>query len=195
MWDNCIMDAWIFYFMACLVAAFIMALAYSMYKAAKDVALPMHAAQSNAENTLATSSGKNAATAIRLVGLVLLTVLPWADTCTDIAFDVGVQDKMDNQTQFDCDLLNQKGMFDSSGFILREKPYPSTSEYENFNEYIQKLLVYFPVTSLREKTSIAKTRCLDSNMPFPLPPDCEYNAAEYACVQVAAWVKPNTVFR
>ena len=196
MWDNCIVDPRLINIMAGIVVAFFVVLAYSMYKATIDVVLPVHAVQSNAEDALVTYRRKVVSRAILLVGTVLATVLPIVDQITDVIFNVQIQKYLDEQKQIICDTFNQKGMFDSSGFSFEGKPYPSASEYGNFNEYIQKILVYFPVTDLllRNKIQDSKTRCLSANQPLPLPPDCDYNAAEYACVE-AAWVQPNQVFR
>ena len=187
------MDPRLINIMAGIVVAFFVVLAYSMYKATIDVVLPVHVVQSNA----ITYRRKVVSRAILLVGTVLATVLPIVDTITDVIFNVQIQKYLNMQTQFKCTELNQKGMFDSSGFVVGDKPYPSASEYENFDEYIQKILVYFPVTSplLTLKIQESNVRCLSANMPFPLPPDCEYNATGYACKQVDPWVKPNQVFR
>ncbi len=190
MWDDCIMNPAFIYIMGALVIAFLVALPSTIFFLAKPVV------QSTAENA---SSGKVVATVIFLVGNVLMVgnvltvVLPWVDTITDVSFNVEIQKYLDKQTQFNCNMLNQKGMFDSSGFIINQKPYPSASEYTNFMEYIQKILAHFSVVSVQVKIQESKARCLSANLPF-LPPDCEYNAAEYACVP-ASWVRPNQVFR
>ena len=184
------MDPRLINIMAGIVVAFFVVLAYSMYKATIDVVLPVHVVQSNA----ITYRRKVVSRAILLVGTVLTAVFPFVDQITDFFSNVQIQKYLNKQKQFKCTELNQKGMFDSSGFDVNSKPYPSASEYENFDEYIQKILVYFPVTSLEVKIQESNVRCLSANMPSPLPPDCKYNAAEYACKEVAAWVKPNQVF-
>ena len=183
------MDPKFLYIIAGLIFTFFGALVYRLKGV---VAAPV--VQVDNEDAPATSSSKTVAIAF-WIGNALALVLPWFDTVTDVSFNVEMQNYLDKQSQFDCDMFNQEGMFDSSGFSVDGKKYPSASEYENFNEYVQKILVYFPVTSLEVQLQASNARCLTANLPSPLPPDCEYNAAEYACVRVAAWVKPNQVFR
>ena len=158
MWDNCIMDPRLINIMAGIVVAFFVVLAYSMYKATIDVVLPVHVVQSNAEDALVTYRRKVVSRAILLVGTVLTAVFPYVDAITDVIFNVQIQKYPNKQTQFKCTELNQKGMFDSSGFAVNSKPYPSASEYENFDEYIQKILVHFPVTSLKVKIQESNVR-------------------------------------
>ncbi len=192
LWDDCIVDPRVIYITAGLVIACFVMLAYTMYTTKTFVALRVPVDQ--AENTLATSSGKVVAKVKILLGF-LLSFLPWVDTITDFKFNLEIQYYLDKQTQFNCDTFNQKGIFDSTGFLIDGKPYPSASEYENFNEYVQKILVYFQLISLNEQIQDSNVRCLSANMPSPLPPDCEYNAAKYACVPVTAWVHPFQLFR
>ncbi len=179
LWEKCLMEATFYYFMAGLVFVVFTKLVYVMYRAQGKAVV-----QSNFEDAPVTSSNKFVATA-SWVGNALALVLPWFDTATDVQFNLEIQEYISSQVQFKCDVLNQKGMFDSTGYVVEGATYPKSSDYNNFTEYVQKVLVYFPVSDegLQKKIQDFNDTCLGVNLPG-LPPDCKYNATAYACAKV-----------
>ncbi len=190
-WDACIMDPFYFYLMAGLVFAVLMKLVYAMYRSKGVMELKV-------KDAPATCRSKTLAMTL-WIRTALALVLPWADTVTDVRFNSEIQNYIHKQTQFDCDIFKHKRMFDPSGFTIQGVPYPNASDYEDFQEFVTKVLIYFPLNhniDLQFKILHFKTNCFGVNLQGA-PADCTYvtdNVKTFSCVQDTAWVPPGQVF-
>jgi hypothetical protein len=185
MWDDCVLETWFFYILAAIGIGTLAYLTYSLYIHDHTTLAKSHG--TNEEMTKPTLRDTLVA-----IFLVLMLILPWSDTVFDIITNGQMQDYVQRERQTNCTVLNQKGMFAVSGFTLNGAQYPNASSFENFEEFVRLIKIYFP----EPQTQIErfKNNCLRVNKPFPAPPDCEYNASEFSCVKVASWVRPDEVF-
>ncbi len=187
-WDKCIIHATVFYFMAGLIFAVVTRLVYVMYRNKGVMELKV-------KDAPATCRSKTLAMTL-WIRTALALVLPWADTVSDFQFNLEIQNYIQSQKQFDCDMFNQKGMFDPSGFTVNGAPYPNASDYGNFQVFVTELMIKFPLDLLQTKIEGFKTNCFGVNLPGA-PPDCTYvtnNVTTFVCVQDPAWVPPGKVF-
>ncbi len=183
-WDDCILEPTMFYIMAVLAFVTLVKLAFEYLRTTQS-----HSAAPTSQENKTTSSVISKLTTVLEFFLLLI---PQVDMISDVVFYGQMQSYIRSQRQLECTMLNQKGMFDSSGYVYDALPYPSTSEYNTFQEFVQKIMVYFPepLYNIQESMSM----CLNVNLQGGAPPDCEYNTTGYACVKVLEWARPGQVF-
>ncbi len=112
---------------------------------------------------------------------------------SDLKFNVEMQTYIQGQHQTNCAVLNQKGMFDSSGFTVLGVTYPEASEYKDFHEWVTLLESKFTEAVLLPPIQEFKTRCFNMNPP-DVAPDCKYNSTTHACDKVGGYTLPGEVF-
>ncbi len=158
MLDNCLLSPFFFYVLAMLIILTLVKLVYALTQ----------------KKTVVVAKG-GFLVKLKPIGTAGRMVLSWADMVMDVLMNIEMQNYISSQRQTNCSVLNAKGMFDPSGFVLNGKPYPPNSEYANFQEYVTKILQLFPEAgTLQTKVHEFNAVCIEGNRGEGFTPDCEY---------------------